>query len=878
MREDDAATTLDAPSDEQETAAEYPASVKSKRIQAQTPSDEDDDEPLPLEIGSEIGRYVIERILGKGGMGVVFEAYDRELQRKVAIKLLSPRTPVGSPLWQERLLREARAMARVSHPNVVPIYDIGELGHQVFIAMELVEGLTLREWLSARTPAWREIVDVFRQVGRGLAAAHEAGLVHRDVKPDNILIGNDGRARLTDFGVVKEVGDASVERTDPSIDGTEPSERRSRPSHSLGPELTRYGMLIGTIAYMAPEQLDGQVADPRTDQFSFCATFYRGLYGVNPCSKRDPKRLAEWRPPDPPEGTKVPPWVRRVLVRGLSPDPSTRYPSMDALLGELQEPRRIPLIPVIATGAVIAVAIPLLLIRDDQRTCPDEKAKLAGVWDDSTKRTIHDAFLATKKPYAEASFRSVERTLDAYVAGWLEMQAASCELRDRNDARRDCLELRLEDLRAQTELFAKADPRTVELAVAAASSLIDPNECAHTSAASTTGGAPGRGLRKQLSVAKALEDLGKLPEGIAIVQAVVAQARAIPDRAIEAEALYQLGELQRRSGDMNAAATLEQAIVAAVATRHDDVAARAWIRMATVVGIEKGQYEDGLRLSQHGRAFIDRLGGDKRLEAMLAGDLSIIYRRLGRYDESLRHIDRALELGEKIYGPQHTQVGSWLNSSGLTLLEAGNHAEARKRFQRALAIFSKEFGPHPKVATAYGNLGLERFRSHDYEQAVAFAQRALEIDELESGPKSAKLLSTLNLIGSAYSQLGKHDDGIAALRRAVSLAETLPPQNHKRLAANVSLGIAYNRAKRFAEALPLLEPSLATLEHGSASADPSDLGETRFGLAQALHGLGDTQRARSLAIRAREELAASADKNKSQLAEVDSWIAQHSSP
>jgi tetratricopeptide (TPR) repeat protein len=898
MRDDEALTTEDPcpASDELRTACEYPASVKSRRVLEHARScnsctgllgaspsgntsasdvsrDEAPADAPKLEPGTVVGRYMIERAIGEGGMGVVFEAADRELQRKVAIKLLSPRTGAAARLWQERLLREARAMARVSHPNVVPIYDIGAHGHQVFIAMELVAGLTLRDWLSSRQHTWEEIVDVFRDVGRGLAAVHDVELVHRDVKPDNILVGNDGRARLTDFGVVKEVGDTSAESSQESSDGA-PPERKSQP---LGPHLTRIGTIIGTVGYMAPEQLNGQAADPRTDQFSFCATFHRALYGVNPCRKREQNRLEQWRVPDAPEGSRVPLWVRKIVVRGLSADPNLRYPSMRALLSDLRhDVRRARVIPLVALGIGAGCAAALLMRDDNEaRACPDQRPQLANVWDAPTKRTIRDAFLATKKPYAEASFHSVERILDGYAESWVKTHAGSCEKGERNEARRDCLALRLDDLRAQTELFVKADVRTVELAVGAAGSLLDPADCAHAVASSVRSDAPGRGLRTQLSAVKALEDLGKYPEGINRATAVVEQARALKDRVVEAEALFQLGELQRRNGDTNAGRSLEQAIMAAVASRHDEVAARAWIRLASFAGIEKGQLDEGLRLAQHGRAFIERLGGDPRLEAMLAGDLGIIYRRLGRYDESLQHFDRAIELGTMVYGPAHTTIGGWINSAGLTLLEAGKYAEARTRFQRALAIFEKEFGPHPRLATVYVNLGLERFRSGDFEQAAAFAKRSLEIDEREGGPGNSKLVSTLNLIGSSYSELGRHDEGIAALQRAVELTQSLPEQNHKRLAAEVSLAIAYKRAGRFKEALPLFEHALPILDGRTENSDPSDVAETRFGLAETVFALGQKKRGVALAVKAREGFVAAGDKMKRHLGDVDAWLAAH---
>src|SRR5215467_4444254 len=232
-----------------------------------------------LEDGAALGRYVVQRELGGGGMGTVYAAFDPELNRKVALKLVRPEAgKLDTNEGRRRLLREAQAMAQLSHPNVIAVYDVGTFADQVFIAMEYVEGSTLTQWLAEHQRPWREIVNMFVQTGRGLAAAHAAGILHRDFKPDNVRVGNDGRPRVLDFGLARalsgepEKGAPDAERVSADLS-----------NHAqLGVALTEPGRLMGTPAYMSPEQLMGQGADHRTDQYSFCVALYQALYGELP--------------------------------------------------------------------------------------------------------------------------------------------------------------------------------------------------------------------------------------------------------------------------------------------------------------------------------------------------------------------------------------------------------------------------------------------------------------------------------------------------------------------------------------------------------------------------------------------------------------------
>jgi serine/threonine-protein kinase len=330
----------------------------------------DRDERPELPRGSSVARYIIVERLARGGMGVVYKAFDPELGRPVAVKLLKADDDPGN-VFRDRLLREAQALARLSHPNVIAVYDVGTFGDDVFIAMEFVEGQSLRAWLD--TPrSRREILDRFIAAGEGLAAAHRAQLVHRDFKPDNVMVGADARVRVLDFGIARLTGEGGVATPllEPPFPTPEPlydtaaqrPSARSRAVKTPQPDaptptptppsasssgrallspLTKAGAVMGTPRFMAPEQHRGQIADERADQFAFCVALYHALYGSFPFAGLTDSRYAvnvvSGRMREPPGAARVPRWLRQVLVRGLALDPADRYPSMAALLAELRK-------------------------------------------------------------------------------------------------------------------------------------------------------------------------------------------------------------------------------------------------------------------------------------------------------------------------------------------------------------------------------------------------------------------------------------------------------------------------------------------------------------------------------------------------------------
>jgi serine/threonine protein kinase len=289
--------------------------------------------------GGRIGRFVVTRQLGVGGMGVVYAAEDPELGRHVAVKLLRGAVARDSALAGRRIMREARLAARVSHPNVVSVYEVGQHEERVFIAMELVSGSSLTSWLKERPRSPREILGVFVDAGRGLAAAHAAGVVHRDFKPDNVLVGTDGRARVTDFGLARRGVDEGG--------APPPDQETARARRGSLSDLSNAAAILGTPAYMAPEQHSGANTDPRTDQFSFCVALYEALHGQRPFEGKTWEELSEsvlaGRVKPPPPGSRVPSSLHRIVVRGLSVRPGDRYASMNDLLGALGRDRGRPL-------------------------------------------------------------------------------------------------------------------------------------------------------------------------------------------------------------------------------------------------------------------------------------------------------------------------------------------------------------------------------------------------------------------------------------------------------------------------------------------------------------------------------------------------------
>ncbi|HVE83851.1 MAG TPA: serine/threonine-protein kinase, partial [Myxococcales bacterium] len=516
----------------------------------------------PARRGKQIDRYVVLEVLGAGSMGVVYAAFDPKLDRKIALKMLAGESGDRGSFEERRarMMREAQAMARLSHPNVVHVHDVGTYQDQIYVAMEFIQGQRATEWLRSEPRSWREVLRVFIRAGRGLAAAHAAGLVHRDFKPDNVMVGNDGVARVMDFGLVSSIS------ADPNAWNTPPPVPVDRGSEAdLAQPITQAGALLGTPAYMAPEQWMGDKIDHRADQFSFCVSLYEALYGQRPFAARTlaelTSKVAQGKIREVPAGSPVPFYIRRAVARGLAADPKLRHPSMKELLEVLELGLRVPRRRVLFTagGAVLLVVggllAPLLwrLRSPDRATEPPAAAAnerppercgraaetFATAWNEARERALGARLLQAGGPAAAEVWVHAQRFIDRFRERWVASRERACRagaaprLAER---RLECLDQQLDELRALEEVLGKADASLVRGAALAAAALPSPEGCAEERGLPEDAPGPARrAWRHQLVVARATLAAGD-PAGARKLADALLQAQGL-DRATEAEAL-----------------------------------------------------------------------------------------------------------------------------------------------------------------------------------------------------------------------------------------------------------------------------------------------------------------------------------------------------
>jgi tetratricopeptide (TPR) repeat protein len=743
-------------------------------------------------LGQRVGRYELRTLLGIGGMGMVYAAHDPELDRNVAIKLLRADidTNVKSSELRARLLREAQAMARLRHPNVISVYDVGLHGDQVFVAMELMDGQTLREWLDAEARPWREVLRVLLLAGQGLAAANEVGIVHRDFKPDNIMIDRDGSVRVLDFGLARAV---TVEKLSLG----------EAVSGALEQSLTGGGGFVGTPAYMAPEQFRGLAAMPQTDQFSFCVVLYRALFGEAPFAGDSLTVLAEavtsgyWRLPSKSRG--VPTRIRDTILRGLASDPTQRWPSMAALLEALRrDPSTVQRRWIVAGASVAIVAVLGLGYRDLRRreslVCRGAERKLLGIWDDARRQAMHTAFRATGKPYAEDAFGGAARILDTYTRAWIGAHTDACEAtrvrREQSeellDLRMECLAGRLQETKAQVNLLTGADAKTVEKAVQMTSALSPVSDCSDVAALRAPVRPPDRAMRAKveamrndLASVKALNEAGRYANAREQALPLADGARKLGYRPLVAEVLVALGRSQIATGQpKEAEKSLDEATLAAEAGRADTVLAEALIQLMRAVGIDQVRYADAKKLADRALAVIERLGSDDRLHARFADMRGYLEVFSGQFQEALADGQEALALWQKMPDAQPTDIASAHLSIGLALQGAGRYRDAIPVLRRALALWEQSVGPkHPNVGHCLNNLAGAQLGAGMNEEALASFERALAVTQLTYGPMHANTASEWDSLGTVLRVLGRYDEARADIERALLIERTIGASN-----------------------------------------------------------------------------------------------------
>lgn len=752
------------------------------------------DERHSAPIGAQVGRYRLEEQLGAGGMGVVYRAYDPELDRRVAIKLLHPGVFADAHEQRARLRQEAQAMAKLSHPNVVSVYDVGSVGDQVFLAAELVDGSTLSRWLRASPRPRQEILRCFLEAGQGLEAAHQAGIVHRDFKPDNVLIGRDGRARVTDFGLARTAR--------PSTSEPSPAPASATPS-----TMTRTGALAGTPPYMAPELWLGRRADSLSDQFAFTVALYEAIFGVRPFVGEDLGALARAiaggaaRPV--PSGT--PAWLSRLIARGLEVAPEKRFPSMAELLRELRRDRRRPLriglwatgIALAATGLALAFGAflqppPAPSLTPAQTVTPSKAAAricsvgaVAATWNPERKRAVEQAFAST---WPASLGKRVLAALDGYALRLARARETICAKPELPPGSHRCLERRREALAALVSAL-KPERRRLRLARPLVDGLAAPESCVE--GASVPAEPPPA---SQGRVALLHADLVAARVELAFLETLKAKdelerlrpaAEALGYAPLVAEARFVDGLVRQARGELSPAAELlEQALGTARAANDLELAWEAALALVELSGelvspSERWGRQAGELLPRDDAAAAQRLavataralrasGELVKAQALLdakrgAGSSAATAIALGvaasenalALEKNALALERASAAAREAERSWDAEDPGWIaieHARARALAAAGRGEEALPHLRRAETLAFDAYGLGAEaVARSYDETGavlegLGRFAAAHEKYARGLAARTLIRDDNPAQSRSRLLLGRLRVV------------------------------------------------------------------------------------------------------------------------------------
>jgi eukaryotic-like serine/threonine-protein kinase len=829
-----------------------------------------------------IGRFELLERLGAGSMGVVCAAFDPSLGRKVAIKVLSPDR--GGAEYRARMLEEAKTLARLSHPNVVTVHEVDELENDIFIVMEYIEGTTLEYW-QREDRSLRETLLVYAQAAAGLCAAHAVGVVHRDFKPANALVGADGRVRVVDFGLARGNRAAVPRGHDPTV--------------------TTRG---GTPAYMSPEQAVGRRVDERSDQFSFCVALWEAVHGRRPYDAEQIHALGTDRTQriEPNAGPRrVPAWLRRILRRGLHPDAEHRWPSMDALRAALSSGGRRR--TQAAIGAVFAVGLGGVGLASVMAPppCPPPSGRFVGVWDAPTRAEIEQAMLQTDLPFAETSWQSVATRIDTYVKQWKRAHVDQCSA-DHAQGRREearsqafaaCLERRHDALASMVELLSRGERDIVVAAPTLAASLPRISDCTHDEFLLPDGDeidpdrlAASTAVMREVEHLRQLLRIGRVHEAQEIAQAAVEQAQTLEDGPTLAAARLARGLTRRAQGDVaGAEEDLLAAALAAETKRSDWLAAEAW---RTLVLLGATDLEDvGRATTWAGLAQVAlaKMGEPAAERAQLLVALGRLEELRGNDARAQTHYADALALQATIGGPDDATPATAIRYLANSLASSGDSHGALEHYERARTLITDVHGPsHPDTAHLDFNIALTLVGS-DVDAAVERAESALATFTRVYGPSSLRTAPAQVFLAQVAFARGDFERGEQLAQLAWSIQKRELPVGHvERGMAMAVLANAYITAERWAEALqaseilleefatgpnratlpelqqnagwllcqlqrceearPYFERALLESSHGSRLATKAELGLANVDLAQGLPGLARERLVRLLVL------------------------------
>jgi serine/threonine-protein kinase len=827
-------------------------------------------EESPELVGKSIDRYRVLSQLGAGGMGVVYAALDPALDRKVALKVLPPLSHDREQHLEARLRREAQALARLDHPNVVRVYDVGVAEHSVFVAMQLVEGTTLAELLDEKKPPPAQVLALFVSAARGLAAAHDAGIVHRDVKPSNVLVDRADKVYVGDFGLARGADADDGGAPDTARDPTTTSE------NLLDESMTREGSVLGTPLYMSPEQHQGLPATPRSDQFSFCVSLWQALFGQHPfvagrwvmavavdAMARDAVR-------EPPS-RGVPSRVVRALRRGMRHDPEARWPSMHALIDRLAPRSRAPLVfgGLALAGLAGGVALTLALgVGRGDDPCARAGSSLAGTWGPTAAKLLRDGFVRSGLPYADGLATKVIAKLDAYGDAWSAMRVDACRAtRERGeqsdtmlDRRMQCLDGRLAELGSIAKVLGNAPtPGIVDHSLELATNLSPLDDCADLKALADPSHPvlpPAREAElattevaiRQLKI-QVDADIAKDP--IPEADALVATARRLDDPGVLARALLLAADARFDDDDFAHAMPMWRESAAAAARAHDDVDATMAMRDIAQALNNQGKPDQALLAIDDAEVFASH----GTISPSLQSDLEVVRAsaldELNRFDESDAAYQKALDLDVKAHGPDSFQAAISMLDRTKILNDIGHYDETVALMNKAIPILEKTYGPgHPYVAVALQNqANAYTFLGRNDEARTAIT-RALAIKRARFPKGASTIAFSLQSLGIVEQEAGNLEAAEAALREALDIrTKALGADHPEALSSAYQLGMIRRMEGHYDDARVLLQHVL--------DARLQKYGEQHTSVANALGALASLDVDTDNPVRAREEMARS---------------------
>ncbi len=721
-----------------------------------------------------IARFEILEQIGAGGMGVVYRARDPKLERAVALKVLNASRV--SAQGRARLVREAQTLARLSHPHVVTVYEVGEHEEQVFVAMEFVDGVNVRDWMRSEERSEAEILDVFLAAAKGLAAAHEAGIVHRDFKPANVLLGKDGRVRVADFGLARD---------DASRDSTRDSDGAPVVGSTSGGPMTKTGSVVGTPAYMAPEQWAGKAASAATDQFSFCVSLWEALTGELPFEQEDVRGAAGGSAlPGPRHVDGVRPRMRKALARGMSVRARERWASMGELTDAI-EPRRamawrgfavVGLLAAIG-GASVASNAESADVLDP---CGPVRGRLEKVWS-ADEQTRLEAAHAGSAPFAAASWGELERGGRAFAAGWEESAAEICDAGgDVDPAALRCLERGVAQFSAFVGRIGEPSAKVVARLPTALATIEDPRQCVAGTLA-TTVPSPGEGAASLADVSRArgiLDEarlaiqLGEVKRADGLISDAMEVARGAEFPPVVAEVHEIRGaSLLERGNARDAVLEYREALRIGQQSRHDLAVYKALVGIVRAGALAETEPRESLEpWTDLAQATLERLGSTPSHRLSLDEARLLRLRLSGEQEPAL---ELARDLVERHGVGTTDATRRWARRQQAHLLaDSGNRDAADRIYRDLLGQAERRLGPqHPEVAKLHLYLGM--LHQQEPKTAVAHFETSLEILRRSIGSEDVGYARAALGLAISKAGLGDFNTSKALAKEATAIQRRL---------------------------------------------------------------------------------------------------------